>query len=300
MRSLIVFGRSYNFLNFELNILYKKFNEIHFVDTFEAIENFIEKRGRFIVLLNIDRNLPNKTIDNLIELKKKGVSYITIQSFMERYLHKCYIPSDYGDIGFLENIKPFNTLRKFIKTILDYIISIALLIIASPVMIYSIYRIKKESNGAIIYSQERIGLNGKPFICYKFRSMHENSPHDPYTREDDNRIFHWGKIMRKTRIDELPQIWNVLKGDMSMIGPRAEWNILVEKYEKKIPYYHGRHLVKPGITGWAQVNYPYGVNSFDAKQKLMYDFYYIKNWSLGLEIKIIWRTFLIIIIRKGL
>jgi len=112
-------------------------------------------------------------------------------------------------------------------------------------------------------------------------------------------FFPWGKIMRKTRIDELPQIWNVLKGDMSMIGPRAEWNILVEKYEKKISYYNGRHLVKPGITGWAQVNYPYGINGFDAKQKLMYDFYYIKNWSLGLEIKIIWKTIFVMMFRRG-
>jgi lipopolysaccharide/colanic/teichoic acid biosynthesis glycosyltransferase len=218
---------------------------------------------------------------------------------MEKYLYKCYIPSTPLDISFLEKIKSFNKTQKIVKIAIDYSISTILLTIATPIILYSIYRIKKESKGDIFYTQKRIGLNGKPFICYKFRSMHENSPHDPYTREDDNRIFPWGKIMRKTRIDELPQIWNILKGDMSLIGPRAEWNILVKKYEKKIPYYQERHLVKPGITGWAQVNYPYGVNSFDAKQKLMYDFYYIKNWSLGLEIKIVWRTIFVMMFRRG-
>ena len=137
------------------------------------------------------------------------------------------------------------------------------------------------------------------FGCCKFRTMHENSEFAKYTKKDDNRVFPFGKFMRKTRIDELPQYINVLKGDMHLIGPRAEWSILVSEYEKEIPYYNERHLVRPGITGWAQVNYPYGENLYDTKQKLMYDLYYIKHWSLWLEIKVVFKTIWIVLGRKG-
>ncbi len=122
---------------------------------------------------------------------------------------------------------------------------------------------------------------------------------DHYTQENDPRIFKWGAIMRKTRIDELPQLFNVLKGEMHIIGPRAEWNELVSKYEKRWSFYHSRHLINPGITGWAQVNYPYGKNLEDTYQKLMYDLYYIKNWNIWLEIKTIFKTALVMLKKKG-
>ena len=120
-----------------------------------------------------------------------------------------------------------------------------------------------------------------------------------YTQENDPRLFKWGAFMRKTRIDELPQLFNVIKGDLHIIGPRAEWVELVKKYEKKWPYYHFRHTNAPGITGWAQVNYPYGKNLEDTYQKLMYDLYYIKNWSLRLEIKTIFKTIWVMCRGKG-
>jgi lipopolysaccharide/colanic/teichoic acid biosynthesis glycosyltransferase len=129
--------------------------------------------------------------------------------------------------------------------------------------------------------------------------MHEDSHDDPYTRENDTRIYPWGDFMRKTRIDELPQLINILKGDMHLLGPRAEWNRLVRQYETQIPYYYKRHIIKPGITGWAQVNYPYGANIYDTKQKLMFDFYYIKHWSLWLEITSLWKTVMVVLGRKG-
>ncbi len=187
----------------------------------------------------------------------------------------------------------------FFKRVIDYIGSIIIGLVTSPVMIYACYRIKKESPGPVLFAQRRVGLQGKEFVCYKFRSMHTNSHHDPYTRENDSRIFPFGKIMRRTRIDEIPQILNIFKGDMHLVCPRAEWNILVQNYEKEIPYYNTRHLVRPGITGWAQVNYPYGQNMEDTKQKLMYDLYYIKNWSLWLEAKTIAKTILVVLGKKG-
>jgi len=167
-------------------------------------------------------------------------------------------------------------------------------------MIYTLYRIKKESPGPILFKQSRIGLNGKSFTCYKFRSMHVDSEFNPYTKENDSRIFPFGKIMRQMRIDELPQLFNVLKGEMHLVGPRAEWDILVKEYENIIPNYHDRHLVAPGITGLAQVQYPYGRNIQDARNKLKYDRIYINSWSLGLELKVVWKTVEVILRRKGM
>ena len=201
----------------------------------------------------------------------------------------------------IENIKGYTKFEYFQKRLIDYLISIPLLIITLPIMIYSIYRIKKESpDGGIFFIQNRVGIGGKSFKCIKFRSMRTDIDYfNKYTQENDPRIFPWGKIMRKTRIDELPQLFNVLKGDMHLIGPRAEWDILVEEYKEKIPNYNIRHIVKPGITGLAQVEYHYGASLEDTKQKLMYDLYYIQNWSIWLEIKTLLKTIFVVFSKKG-
>jgi len=201
----------------------------------------------------------------------------------------------------VETIKGYTKFEYLQKRVIDYLLSIPLLILALPIMLYSAYRIKKESpDGGIFFIQNRVGINGKTFKCIKFRSMRTDIDYfNKYTQEDDPRIFPWGKIMRKTRIDELPQLFNVLKGDMHFIGPRAEWDILVKEYENKIPNYNLRHKVKPGITGLAQVEYHYGASLEDTKQKLMYDLYYIKNWSIWLEIKIFIKTILVVLGKKG-
>ena len=186
------------------------------------------------------------------------------------------------------------------KRMIDLLFGSILLLFSFPVILYALYRIKKESSGPIFFKQTRIGLKGKPFTCYKFRSMHVDSKFNPYTQTDDCRIFPFGNTMRKMRIDELPQLLNILKGEMHLIGPRAEWDILVKKYEAIIPNYHDRHLVAPGITGLAQVCYPYGCNSRDAKNKLKYDRLYIESWSLGLELKVILKTIGVVLKKKGM
>jgi len=206
----------------------------------------------------------------------------------------------------LKTIEPQKDYQTYTKTqyiqkrMIDLLLSAILLLLAFPLILYTLYRIKKESPGPIFFKQTRIGKDGKPFTCYKFRSMHVDSKFNPYTQQNDCRIFPFGNTMRKMRIDELPQLLNVLKGEMHLIGPRAEWDILVKEYEAIIPNYHDRHLVAPGITGLAQVCYPYGCNSRDAKNKLKYDRLYIESWSLGLELKVILKTIKVIIGKKGM
>lgn len=198
------------------------------------------------------------------------------------------------------SLKGYSTFSYFIKRVIDFSMAGLLLVLTSPILIYTVYRIKKESPGNIFFTQPRIGLQGETFTCYKFRSMYNNVHFNPYTQDKDPRIFPFGLIMRKYRIDELAQLLNIFKGDMHLIGPRAEWDILVNEYKKEIPNYQKRHLVRPGITGLAQVSYPYGRNVYDAKQKLNYDLHYIKNWSLWMECKIALQTIKVILGKKGI
>ncbi|MFZ9683627.1 MAG: sugar transferase [Cephaloticoccus sp.] len=157
-----------------------------------------------------------------------------------------------------------------------------------------------EDRGAVFFTQTRIGRNRVPFRMIKLRTMRQSRANDSrYTAVGDARITVVGGFLRLTRLDELPQLWNVLVGDMSLIGPRAEWDVLVEQYEQAIPCYHFRHLVKPGITGWAQVNYPYGANMEDTIRKLEYDLYYIRHFSFLLDAAIVLKTIHLMLFGKG-
>lgn len=307
---MIILGKKYKFTKDEIDYLKNKYEDIinipyNNIDTdqvIETIEKALKSKNRKIIILNTSAPIPNKLITYLTNLELKGISFISIEHFLEKYMHKCYIPEDHTDISFLENIRPYTKWQYIQKRVIDFLGIFWLFFFSWPVMLYCAYRIKKESpDGPIFFKQKRVGLNGKEFVCIKFRSMYTKTDYfNHYTQENDPRIFPWGKFMRKTRIDELPQMWNILKGEMHLIGPRAEWIELVKKYEKSIPYYNERHLVAPGITGWAQVNYPYGQNLDDTKQKLMYDLYYIKYWNILLELKIVWMTAMTVIGKRGL
>ena len=309
---MLVLGKKYDFTELELKKLSNKFEEISIVEYTNKnsrevrleIESLLKKRSYKFLVINTSKNVDAKMIKFLTVLQfrfyKKRLKIITIEKFLEKFLQKCYIPDDNNDLKFLTDIKPYNGFEFFIKRIIDYTGASILFLVHFFIKFFINHKISTESPGSLYFTQSRVGLNTKTFQCYKFRTMHENSHHNPYTSENDDRVFKFGNFMRKTRIDEIPQYKNILKGDMHLIGPRAEWDILVKNYEKEIPYYNERHLVRPGITGWAQVNYPYGVNVNDAKQKLMYDLYYIKHWSPWLEIKTIFRTFAIMFGKKGL
>lgn len=182
---------------------------------------------------------------------------------------------------------------RYLKAGADYFLAIVLLPVAIPLMALVALAVLIDSGFPILFRQERIGRGEKPFTLLKFRTMRvRTTEDDPYTRDGDTRVTRVGRFLRLVRLDELPQIFNVLRGDMSIVGPRAEWSRIVADYETKIPSYHLRHLVKPGITGWAQVNYRYGSGLDDAIEKLRYDLYYIKNYSLVLDVEILLKTVL--------
>ncbi|WP_349252794.1 sugar transferase [Campylobacter gastrosuis] len=309
--SILVVGSKYIFNEIDKKNLKQTFKEITFVkydgkktrEVRKEIEGILALNNYQFIVLNIEIYIDKNTIKYLtllqFRLQKRNIKIITIENFLEKFLQKCYIPDDDRDLNFLSDIRAYNAFELFLKRVIDYFGGGVLFLINFFIKFYVKKRIDEESPGEIYFVQDRVGLNTKTFKCYKFRTMHENSYHNPYTSKNDDRVFKFGKTMRKMRIDEIPQYINVLKGDMHIIGPRAEWDILVKNYEKEIPYYNERHLVRPGITGWAQVNYPYGENAYDAKQKLMYDLYYIKHWSLWLEARTIIKTILTVIKKQG-
>jgi exopolysaccharide biosynthesis polyprenyl glycosylphosphotransferase len=193
-------------------------------------------------------------------------------------------------------------LRRIVKRAFDLASSLALLLVAAPLMVITAVCIALESGLPILYRQARVGEGGRIFTLYKFRSMKNDAESDGMPRwadRDDDRTTFVGRIIRKLRIDELPQILNVLKGDMSFVGPRPERPYFVDQLSAQIPYYALRHAVKPGITGWAQVRYPYGASVDDSVEKLQYDLYYVKNHGLFLDLMILIDTVQVVLWGKG-
>ena len=193
-----------------------------------------------------------------------------------------------------------NTGNMFVKRAMDIAGALFGIIITSPILLLCAILVKCTSKGPVIFKQERVGLGNKPFAMYKFRSMcmqSEESEKQAWTVKDDPRVTTVGRILRKTSLDELPQLFNILKGDMSLVGPRPERPLFVEKFMEEIPRYMVKHQVRPGLTGWAQVNGLRGDTSI--RKRIDYDIYYIENWTVGLDIKIIFLTFFTGFINKN-
>ena len=254
-----------------------------------------------IVLAADPNELPSGILKRLSEINFEDLPVYTMEAFYQGYWHR--FPLELvNDTWPLETEFTLvqHSVYSTIKRVVDFLVALLLLIASSPLLILSAAAIAVFDGFPIIYSQSRTGIHGVPFTLYKFRTMKVGSDKgDGYTRERDSRVSLLGSFLRKARLDEFPQLWNVLKGDMSMIGPRAEWVRLVADYERQIPHYHYRHLVRPGITGWAQVNYPYGASLADTIDKFSYDLYYIRNFSLRLDAEVILKTLHIMSFAKG-
>ena len=242
-------------------------------------------------------------MDKLLEMKLDGVSFDHLASVYEEYTGKIAV----------ENLRPswlifspgFRKSRVLAagKRFVDLLAAVVGLIVAAPVMALVALATRLTSPGAVLYHQSRVGLHGRIFTLHKFRSMRENAEADTgpvwASKDGDTRVTRVGLWLRRSRLDELPQLWNVLNGDMSFVGPRPERPEFVTDLSRRIPFYGQRHIVRPGLTGWAQISYEYGSSVQDALQKLQYDLYYIKNLSLSLDVFIILNTVKTVLLRKG-
>ncbi len=285
-----VFVTSLN--NTDMKALGKEILELYNTKKFDVLVDFTDKLLR-----------DPKITEKLLQYKLEGLQYYNYLEFYETYENKLPI-SHLSPKWFLENTGfeiYHNNFNLKAKRLLDLLFALLIGIFAAPVIVLAAIIVKLESKGPVFFIQERIGEGNKKFNIVKFRSMTTDAEKDgpQWASKNDNRVTKFGKIMRATRIDELPQLWNVLRGEMSFVGPRPEREFFIQQLEKEIPYYNLRHTVKPGLTGWAQVMYPYGASVEDAYRKLQYDLYYIKHHSIPFDVKVLLKTVTIVIFGKG-
>jgi sugar transferase (PEP-CTERM system associated) len=266
------------------------------------LRNIVSRNKVNRVVVEVRDRRGRLPVDELLELKMNGVRVEEATSVYERVTGKIAI----------ENLKPswmvfgegFEVSRRILwqKQIVSFLGSLVLLLMTLPLFPLIALLIKLDSPGPVFFRQDRVGKNGKPFTLWKFRSMRQDAERDTgpvWAKPGDDRTTCLGRYLRRTRLDELPQLISVLKGDMSLVGPRPERPHFVQELSNTIPFYYLRHSIKPGITGWAQVNYRYGSSVEDATEKLQYDLFYIKNISWALDLLIILNTLKTVLVRDG-
>ena len=270
-------------------------------EDYSSIPEITRKSKIEKIVVALDERRGQTPIRELLNCKLAGLTITPGVEFYEELTGKILVNNVNPDWLIYSDGFQKDKIAMLSKRVLDFSVSLAGLILSFPIAAVSALIIKLESPGPVLYSQERVGEKGRTFWIYKFRSMRcdaeSNGP--VWAEENDCRVTRFGSFMRKTRIDEIPQLWNILKGEMSFVGPRPERPFFVEQLKKKIPYYSLRHNVKPGLTGWAQISYPYGASEEDALHKLEYDLYYIKNLCFSMDILIGMQTIKIILFQKG-
>ena len=278
-------------------------NEV--VKTDKSFMNYVEDQDIDEIVIAVDdRRSSDFPTKELIECKMSGLNILDLVTFFERRAGKIRLDMLNPSWLYLSDGFRIGTFRRIVKRALDILVVLLLLPVALPFMLLVSVAIVIESGGRgpILYSQIRVKQDGLPFRIYKFRSMATDAEKDGVARwasKNDARITRIGKIIRKGRLDELPQLFNVLRGDMSFVGPRPERPEFVKKLAETIPYYEERHRVKPGLTGWAQVCYSYGDSEADSIQKLQYDLFYVKNYSVLLDMLILLQTAEVVMLGKG-
>ena len=273
------------------------------LDTKESLPELAERlQISEIVIAVRDRRGGGMPVQELLQCKLRGIRILELSNFFERENGHLQLDSMNASWMILAEGFDQGMLRDTVKRLFDLLVSAAMLAVSLPVMALTALLIKLEGPGPVLYRQERVGQGCSNFTILKFRSMCVDAEKDGKPRwagQNDSRVTLTGRFIRRTRIDELPQIFNVFFGDMSFVGPRPERPYFVQDLTQKIPYYGVRHTVKPGITGWAQVRYPYGATDEDAMHKLQYDLYYVKNHSLFLDFMILFQTAQVVLWGKG-
>ncbi len=272
-------------------------------DAIFNLADFVVKLGASEVVLALEERRNAIPLDDLLRIKTTGVHVNDMSSFIERETGRVDLDSvNPSWLIFSDGFSSGRRLSGIAKRLFDITASALLLLFTAPVILIFAVLIKLESKGPAFYRQKRVGLFGQPYFVNKLRSMRSDAEIDgkaKWAEKNDPRITQIGKFIRTVRIDELPQTWNVLKGEMSFVGPRPERPEFVADLEDKLSYYAERHMVKPGITGWAQVNYPYGASLEDARHKLEYDLYYAKNYTPFLDLLILLQTVRVVLWPEG-
>ncbi|MBS4036026.1 MAG: sugar transferase [Ignavibacterium sp.] len=280
----------------------KDYKGIKAEGSIENLEELISKYNVQEIIIALEKDNHDVLVEVISKTEGKGIKLKIVPDLYEILSGQARTSQIYGMplIDIMPELMP--EWEKKLKRLLDIVISFILLVIGLPVVIISAIAIKLDSKGPVFFKQERSGMNGKSFKMVKFRSMYQDAEKltgPVWSQKDDPRITKVGRIIRKLRIDEIPQMYNVLKGEMSLVGPRPERPFFVEKLSEQIPYYKRRLKVRPGITGWAQVKHKYDESIEDVKIKLRYDLFYIENMSIRMDMKILFRTIFVVIFGKG-
>ena len=271
-------------------------------DSIKDLGRYVEQLGATEVVLALQERRNSLPLKDLLRIKTKGVYVNDFSSFLERETGRVDLDTlNPSWLIFSDGFSASRRISGMAKRAFDIAVSLVILVLALPLILLFAVLVKLESTGPAFFRQIRVGLYGQKFELIKLRSMSVDAEKQGATwaEKNDPRVTRIGRLIRKVRIDELPQVWSVLKGEMSFVGPRPELPAFVSQLENELPYYAERHVVKPGITGWAQINFPYGASIDDARQKLEYDLYYAKNYTPFLDLLILLQTARVILWPEG-
>ena len=272
------------------------------IGTIEDIPAIVRARNVDRVVVSLSDARGKLPMEKLLDMRLQGVRFEHLASVYEKYTGKIAVDNLRPSwLIFSEGFKK-SRVQDIAKRAIDIVLASLNLVIALPVMALVALAVRLSSPGPVMYHQERVGQHGRVFVLHKFRTMRHDAEQDSgavWSQAGDARITSVGRFLRRTRLDELPQLWNVIRGDMSIVGPRPERPEFVTSLTAQIPYYGQRHIVRPGLTGWAQVRYTYGASVEDALMKLQYDLYYIKNLTLAFDLFIMIKTVKTVLMRKG-
>ena len=268
----------------------------------EDIPRIVEQYDVDRIVVGLSDRRGRLPISELLQAKLSGVRVEDATTTYERLTGKILIDDLKPSWLIFSDGFVISRWTRFSKRLFDLVFASVAFVLAAPLTLLTALAVYLDSDGPVLYCQERVGEHGRRFTVFKFRSMRVDAEREGtpmWAKDKDDRVTRVGRFIRKTRLDELPQLWNVLRGDMSFVGPRPERAFFVEQLAKEIPFYQQRHAVKPGVTGWAQVKYEYGSSVEDAMEKLRYDLYYIKHLSIALDLSIVFDTVKVVMFGKG-